>query len=190
MLRFNVGIFCFTLTVTAFTGCATKREPRPEGGAIITQRTSQVTEVLTVTTRPDAAPNFTWKDSTGKTVDFDSFKGKVTLINFWATWCGPCKRELPDLVALSSELASQNVKIIGVSTDRGANVVDEVSAFVKEHGLTYQNVIANADLEEAFGNIRAIPISFLIDAHGKISQTIVGLRSKEFYAQAILALAK
>ncbi|MBI1806865.1 MAG: TlpA family protein disulfide reductase [Ignavibacteria bacterium] len=182
-------IFLLAALFMLSSGCMKKAEEDQPRQEKVSPLHSNVAEVLDVTKRPDVVPNFTWKDSAGKIIDFDSFKGKVTLINFWATWCGPCKRELPDLVALSTELAPRNIKILGVSTDRGTNAVEDVRTFVKEHGLTYQNVIANADLEEAFGNIRAIPTSFLIDAQGKITQTIVGLRSKEFYAQAMLALA-
>ncbi|MBI4548410.1 MAG: TlpA family protein disulfide reductase [Ignavibacteriae bacterium] len=144
-----------------------------------------VAEVITVTTRPNTVPNFTWKDPSGKIVDFDSFRGKITLINFWATWCGPCKRELPDLVALSNALAPRGVKFIGISVDRGANVVETVRSYIGQYKIPYQNVIANGELEEAFGNIRAIPTSFIIDANGRIVQTIVGMRTKEFFAQAI-----
>jgi len=155
-----------------------------------TERNSNIAEVLTVTRRNDQVPNFTWKDNTGRTVDFDGFRGKVTLINFWATWCGPCKKELPDLVALSQELAGANIKILGVATDRTPNATELVGDFVKEHGIPYLNLVSNDDLEDAFGNPRAIPTSFLIDANGKIAQTIVGMRSKEFYRQAMTALAQ
>ena len=156
----------------------------PTGGS------ANVAEVLAVTRRPDKVPNFSWKDSTGKTVDFDSFHGKVTLINFWATWCGPCKKELPDLIALSQELAGMNIKILGVATDRTPNAVDLVGTFVKEHSIPYLNVVSNDDLEDAFGNPRAIPTSFLVDTNGKIAQTIVGMRSKDFYRQAMTALVQ
>jgi thiol-disulfide isomerase/thioredoxin len=150
----------------------------------------KVTELFNIEKRPPKVPNFSWKDSTGATTTFDRFRGSVTLINFWATWCGPCKKELPDLVALSNELAGKNVKILGVSVDRAPNVVDLVSTFVSEHGISYQNVISNDDMEDAFGNPRAIPTSYLVDAEGNIAQTIVGMRTKEFYKQAIISLLK
>lgn len=149
-----------------------------------------VAELISVTPRAPKAANFSWKDSTGATVSFDQFKGKVTLINFWATWCGPCKKELPDLISLSNELAPQGVKFIGVSVDRAPNVVDLVRTFCSEHGVTYQVLLSNDDMEAAFGNPRAIPTTVLVDADGNIAQTIVGLRTKDFYAQAIAALIK
>src|SRR5258708_6466759 len=82
-----------------------------------------VSELGTVSARPGKTPNFSWTDSTGAQISFDAYKGKLTLVNFWATWCGPCKRELPDLEAMSKELAPRGLRIIGVSTDRGSNVI-------------------------------------------------------------------
>jgi thiol-disulfide isomerase/thioredoxin len=168
-------------------GCA-RKEPPVEGST--SSGKAIVADVMNVVKRSDRAPNFSWKDSTGKVIDFDSYRGKVTVVNFWATWCGPCKKELPDLVALSRELADHNVRFIGVSTDRGPNIIEDVRTFVIEHGIPYPNIVSNDDLEEAFGNPRAIPTSYLIDADGKIAQTFVGLRSKDFFAQAITPLLK
>jgi thiol-disulfide isomerase/thioredoxin len=177
----------FLIAAVAFASCAKKVDSPPRDQAM--SRTL-VSELTSVTARPERAPNFAWKDQSGATVDFDSYRGKVTLVNFWATWCVPCKRELPDLVALSKELADKNVRILGVSTDRGSSVVEEVSAFVREHGIPYQNIISNEEIEEAFGNVRMIPTSFLVNGEGKIVQTFVGARSKEFFAQAITAALK
>ncbi|MBI1803218.1 MAG: TlpA family protein disulfide reductase [Ignavibacteriae bacterium] len=176
-------------------GCGQKDDSKTEEQLRQTQVQStdtsgNVAEVFGVIKRPNTVPNFSWKDNGGKTVDFDNFHGKVTLVNFWATWCGPCKRELPDLIALSQELAALNIKILGVATDRAPNAVDLVRTFVKEHGIPYQNIVSNDDLEDAFGNPRAIPTSFLVNANGKITQTIIGIRSKEFYRQAMTALAQ
>jgi thiol-disulfide isomerase/thioredoxin len=149
-----------------------------------------VADLVSVEKRSDKAPNFSWKDSTGKLTDFEAFHGKVTFINFWATWCGPCKKELPDLVTLSREMADRNVRFIGISTDRGANIIEDVRSFVREQGIPYQIVISNDDLEDAFGNPRAIPTSFLVDADGKIVRTIVGMQSKQALSEAITAVLK
>lgn len=181
-----------TISLLAFllvTGCSKKKEDKSENNPTPV-KVSNVSEIMNVSKRSGMAPNFSWKDQSGETIDFDSFRGKVTLINFWATWCGPCKRELPDLIALSKEMADKNVKVLGISTDRGSNVVDEVRSFVAEYGISFQIVISNADIEEAYGNVRVIPTTFLIDANGKIAQTIVGVRSKEQFVEAINALLK
>ena len=181
--------FLFAALLTGLiTGCGRKdsrsaaAQPSSSGGT--------VADVITVVTRPDLAPNFSWKDSTGTVIDFEKYKGKVTFINFWATWCGPCKRELPDLVALSRELADRDVKFIGISTDRGPNIIDDVRSFVSENGIPYPIVISNEDLEDAFGNPRAIPTSYIVGSDGKIAQTLIGLQSKQALTQAITSLLK
>src|SRR5436309_11181368 len=99
------------LVATIFLpGCAKRQESdSPKESA----HPSSVAEVLSVNPRPEKAPNFSWKSRDGQTTDFDSFRGKVTLVNFWATWCVPCKRELPDLVALSKEMPKE-VQILGI----------------------------------------------------------------------------
>jgi len=149
---------------------------------------SNVAEIVSVLKRPDKAPNFTWKDKNGRQVDFDAYRGKVTLINFWATWCGPCKKELPDLIAISKEMSNRGVKIIGISTDRGTNVREDVASYISEKGIPYQIVISNEEIEEAFGNVRLIPTTFVIDPDGKIAQTIVGARPKEAFVDIINSL--
>ena len=180
----------FLLTVfLACSGC-TKKEKTESTAQPSTPNVSNVAEVKTVEKRTDRASNFSWVDANGKTVDFDSYRGTVTIVNFWTTWCGPCKKELPDLIALSKELANRNVKFIGVSLDLGPNVINDVRTFVQEAGIPYQIVIANAELEDAYGNPRAIPTSFLIDKDGKIVQTFIGGRSKEVFEQNINILLK
>lgn len=169
------------------SGCA-KKEKTGEQETSASPSAQNVAEVTKVEKRGDQAPNFSWTDASGKQVDLESFRGKVTLVNFWATWCGPCRHELPDLIALSNDFADRGVRIIGVSTDRGNNVLNDVKSFVQQHGIPYQIVISNSDLEEAFGSIRAVPTSFIIDRQGKIVQTIVGSRTKEMFAQAITPL--
>jgi len=186
-----ISIIAIILITGLIPGCSKNETKTSQQAANETVKSGKVPELFNIEKRPSPkASNFSWKDSSGATTSFDQFRGKVTLINFWATWCGPCKRELPDLVALSNELASQSVKFIGVSVDQGPNVPDMVSSFVSEHGITYQNVIANEDMVDAFGNPRAIPTSYLVDADGNIAQTIVGMRTKEFYKQAIASLLK
>ena len=177
------------ISLLIIAGC-TKQQQSETSKQSDQKNSSIVFAVNSVSTRPDLVPNFSWKDSSGKTIDFDSFRGKVTLINFWATWCGPCKHELPDLVQISKDFADKNVKLLGISTDRGADAASAVASFVQEHGIPYQNLISNEQLEEAFGNIPAIPTSFLIDSNGKIVQTYVGGRTKEFFSDAITALLK
>jgi len=180
----TIRLWFSLLLVFAIIGCS-KKEKTASDESNTESVKAYVPEVFNVSTRTDMVPNFSWKDRAGAQTDFDSFRGKVTLVNFWATWCGPCKRELPDLIALSKELADRNVVIIGIATDR---VTSDVAPFVAEQGITYTIILSNEDLEEAFGNIRVVPTTFLINSEGKIVDTIVGSRTKEQFKKAILAL--
>ncbi len=177
-----ISIILFSLLLH---GCAKKESSDTSEGKDTASIAENVAEVATVESRADMAPNFTWKDASGKSISFDSFRGTVTVVNFWATWCVPCKKEIPDLIELSNELAGKNVKIIGIATDRGLNVTAEISAFVEEHNMPYQIVVSNEDLETAFNNVRMMPTTFLIDANGKIAQTLIGIRTKQALLESI-----
>jgi thiol-disulfide isomerase/thioredoxin len=166
-------------------GCAKKESGDSSATKGTASIAENVAEVITVESRADMAPNFTWKDASGKSISFDSFRGTVTVVNFWATWCVPCKKEIPDLIELSKELADKNVKVIGIATDRGLNVTAEISAFVKEHNMPYQIVVSTEDLETAFNNVRMMPTTFLVDDNGTIAQTLVGIRTKQALLEAI-----
>jgi len=133
--------------------------------------------------------SFSWVDEGGKKISFSDFsKDNVVLINFWATWCGPCKRELPDLIALSNEYRDKNIKIIGISVDRDGDVVRLVHDFASQANLTYPIVIDNGELESAFGGIRGIPTSFFVNKKGEIVRKMIGMQSKETFQQALAAI--
>ena len=167
------------------SGCAKKSGSESGKAAPAADAATNVSEVTSVERRGDKAPNFGWRDASGKSIDFAATSGKVNLVNFWATWCGPCKHELPDLIALSKEYESRGVKIIGVSADVGTDVLGDVGSFVKDAGIPYQVVIANDELKEAFGNVNMLPTSFIIDKEGNILKTVIGAQSKASFAALI-----
>lgn len=178
MVIFKKFVILLFLTVIII-GCGKKEKIESD------KNIENVFPLLSVQTREGIVPDFSWNGPDGKTNNFDSFRKEVTLVNFWATWCAPCKKELPDLIAINEEFASQGVKIIGISTDRGANVISEVNDFVKENKITYPNILDNGELASAFGNIRGIPTTFLINKEGKIVDRFVGIRTKEFFVEQI-----
>jgi thiol-disulfide isomerase/thioredoxin len=179
-------IVLILLTALLTGGCSKKEtDAGTPGGGVAFK--GNVSEAASVQARPGLVPAFSWRDSTGKAMSIDAFKGHVTLVNFWATWCAPCKKELPDLVALSGELAAKNVTIVGVATDRGMSIMDDVTTFVRDRGIPYQIVLSTDDLESAFGNVRLLPTSFVVNANGTIVKELVGIQTKDSFMQAITA---
>ncbi len=161
----------------------TKEETSTETAAQYKENVS----ILLTTEKSNAeqsVPNFFWFDQNGKKISFAEFsKGKPVLVNFWATWCGPCVHEIPDLVALNKEYTAKGALVIGISADRDDDALDLVSGFTKEKNVTYPIVIDNGDLEEAFGGLRGYPTTFYIDKTGKIVKKMIGAQSKETFAK-------
>ena len=178
----------FILMFLFLSGCTKKNSSQiPER---VSPNNNNVAEVISVEKHGDKAANFTWQDESGRMMSLDSLRGNVVVLNFWATWCGPCKNELPELVELSKTFANRNVRFIGVSMDRGPNIIEDVRSFVREQGIPYQNVLATDELTEAYDNVHLLPTSFLISPEGKIAQTFVGIRSKEVFSSSIASLLK
>lgn len=135
------------------------------------------------------APDFTLEDLSGKKVSLDSYKGKAVLINFWATWCGPCKLETPWLVQLRDQYASRGFEVIGISTegeDLPANDKEgwarqktDIAKFVKEEKMDYPVLINGDSLAKPYGGLDAMPTSFYVDRSGNIVAAQMGITSKE-----------
>jgi thiol-disulfide isomerase/thioredoxin len=146
-----------------------------------------------LTGRP--APDFTLPDLNGNEVSLSSFKGKPLLINFWATWCGPCKIETPWLVELQNEFAPQGFQIIGISTegddlkpddkDGWAHDKAAIAKFVKEQHMQYPVLINGDSLVGRYGDLDAMPTSVYVDRNGKIVAVQLGISSKEDMAAHI-----
>lgn len=121
---------------------------------------------------PETLEPLTMTTIDGRTITPDDLRGKVTLVNFWATWCPPCRAEIPDLVALQEKYPGE-LQIIGVSEDEGA--LDAVKAFIAEHGINYPVVMATPEIEAAFAGVTALPTSFVLDGDLRIVQKHLGL---------------
>jgi cytochrome c biogenesis protein CcmG/thiol:disulfide interchange protein DsbE len=146
--------------------------------------------VLAATTahgqKESKAPNFVLTTAAGDTVELARLKGKVVLVNFWATWCGPCRKEIPGFLEVYKKYKSKGLEIVGVSLDeKGFEVV---TPFVKKNEITYPNVIGHAKLAEAYGGMRFIPTSFLVDKQGNIVKKHMGLLQKQDLEKLISGL--
>ena len=110
-------------------------------------------------------------------ISLSAFKNQVVLLDFWATWCPPCRSELPALSALYEELKDDGFVLIGMTVDQGN--AEKVAALVKPFNLTYPLGLAGGDVQKAYGGIRAVPTKILIDKEGAVRQRYVGVVSEE-----------
>jgi thiol-disulfide isomerase/thioredoxin len=134
------------------------------------------------------APNFSLKDLNGNTFQLSDLRGKAVVLNFWATWCPPCKMEVPWFVEFQKEYGSQGLQIVGVAMDQGDR--DEVEEFARSMGINYEVVLGTAEVEDLYGGIEALPTTFYIGRDGKVFDYAPGLISHhevERKIQAVLA---
>jgi len=135
---------------------------------------------------PVAVPAFTLTDLDGRQLSSSDWKGKVVLVNFWATWCPPCRAEIPDLIALQKKYPDKLV-VVGISEDDGP--VGEVKKFVAEHKMTYPVAMETPALTKIFRGIVALPTTFVIDPDGKLQQKHVGQLNAELTEAEARAIA-
>ena len=138
------------------------------------------------TTAKDAPLHFTLKDTEGRDVKLASFKGKVILLNFWATWCGPCKAEIPALVELQKQYPKDLV-VLGFSVD---DTVDKIKPYALQYKVNYPMLVGlgRDDVQDAFGPLWGVPASFVIGRNGKICKKHMGIASKAQFEREIKAL--
>lgn len=170
LLRICSLLGCIAI-ITAFTGCEGKKESNPGQEKNETSSTQQLKE------SPQEgflAPSFSLKDLSGREVSLDDFRGKVVLLNIWATWCGPCRREIPSLERLYQLQKDKGFEIVAVSVDRGAS--SKVASFVANYQMSFPVLV---DPQGEVGRrywARAIPSSFLLDKKGVIRWKVAGAR--------------
>lgn len=120
---------------------------------------------------PDLAPDFTRTSVNGTAVHLADYRGRVVLLNFWATWCGPCLKEIPTFVAWQESFGATKLQVIGVSMDDEAA---PVRRFLKKTPLDYPVVMGDVALATEFGGVLGLPTSYLIDTEGRIVSRYVG----------------
>ena len=157
----------FTLLALGFlvaSGC--KQAERGENSASNNSQAVRDSEKL---------PDFTLTTLTGETVNLRQLEGKkIVIVNFWATWCGPCRHEIPDFNSVYSRYRDRGVEILGISVDPSPEV--EVPPFIKKIPINYPVLLGSPDLTYRYG-IRGLPTTFIIDRHGRITNRIVGMTS-------------
>src|SRR5580698_1348853 len=142
------------------------------------------TPVIRFVRNPDPAPDFKLTSLDGKPLTLAALEGKVVLLNFWATWCGPCRAEIPDLVALQDRYKDR-LQIIGLNVD---DEEADIKQYVEETGINYPVAMTPNDVRIQFGGIPALTTSFVLDTAGRVVQKHVGLWNPAVYETEIRAL--
>ena len=161
------------LALVLLAGCGGKVEEAEDGGA-----------------GAMGAPDFTVVklNGDGESVSLADYKGKLLILDFWATWCGPCKREIPHFNDLYSRYHEKGLEILGVSLDQGGP--DAVDRFMKSTPIQYASAMATPEMQAAYGPIKAIPTTFIIDKKGRVQRRFVGYQDISVFEEVIQELLK
>ena len=170
-------------------------EDRPEQGdtrVIGTVRTvggEPIASGVDVSLVPTMAPDFSWRGHDGGEGSLSDYRGSVVLLNFWGTWCPPCRRELPDIVRLRQEFSERGFEVLGLSLNErpqnGMSIPEHLAAFADANGIAYPLLIANPDVVSAYGSPPSVPTTFIIDRSGKIASVLVGARTEAEFRSVI-----
>jgi thiol-disulfide isomerase/thioredoxin len=179
-------LLVFVIGVAAITWAASRFSRQVSGRTESDAGTNGERVTLKFFRNPAAAPIVEMRDLDGRAVSLASLRGKVVLVNFWATWCGPCRAEIPDLVALQEKYRDQ-LQVIGVSQDEVP--VDLVRRFAADHRMNYPVVMSTPEIERLFPGVNALPTSFIVDRESRIVQKHVGMLTASLTEQETRALA-
>lgn len=122
----------------------------------------------------------------GGTLSSAEMKGKILVIDFWATWCPPCRAEIPHFVDLQEAYRDQGIVFVGISLDQGSGAEDKVSKFMQAQGINYPVVMGDVEVQEAFGGIPSIPTTFVVDREGNLVNRKVGYKPASYF-EAVFA---
>jgi cytochrome c biogenesis protein CcmG/thiol:disulfide interchange protein DsbE len=130
-----------------------------------------------------AAPAFTLPSLDGRSVSLADFKGKVVIVNFWATWCPPCRAEIPDFVRFQSKYRDRGLAIVGLAMDAGG--ARDVRPFAEEMNINYTMLLGNDDIAQAYGGIVGIPTTFVVDRSGTIVKKFIGYTAPKVWEETL-----
>jgi cytochrome c biogenesis protein CcmG/thiol:disulfide interchange protein DsbE len=134
--------------------------------------------LLSGKTKAEMPPDWSLKDLDGKTIQLSDYKGKIVILNFWATWCPPCIAEIPDFIGLEKKYQGKDVVIIGLSVDEDPPAM--VAKFVKKAGMNYPVVIATSEVTEKYGAENGIPLTLIISPDGTVTAKHLGIVTTDY----------
>jgi cytochrome c biogenesis protein CcmG/thiol:disulfide interchange protein DsbE len=171
-------------TLLTLVSCSGEKQPDADASssAELTAAGSQQPANL-----PDA-PDFTLETSDGSDFTLLEHEGSVILLNIWATWCPPCKEEIPYFIEIQEEMREEGVLFVGVATD--AEGWDVVRPFAEEFGINYPIVVDDGSVVQKYGPIQGIPMSFIINRQGKVEYAVPGMVTKEMLQPVLAEIAE
>ncbi len=189
MLKRNIAILAFFSAAALALLCVNRfivQQVSAAPPAAVSAPTDDANQsVIHFVKNPEPAPVLQATDLQGNPVNKNNWPGKVVLINFWATWCPPCREEIPELLELKKEYKDR-LEIVGISEDD--DPPESVLKVARQKGMTYPIVMATPQLIASYGGVPALPTSFLIDTQGRVVQKHSGLYPIEFYEREIRSL--
>jgi len=180
------------LVLTFIAAGCKKKEPEPQQQA---EQAEVETEEKTIQPPGDktppgpgakTAPSFTLQDLKGNHISLSDFQGKVVVLDFWATWCPPCVKEIPHFIELYEQYKDRGFAMVGISLDRQG--VSVVKSFTQKYRVNYPILMTDGRVDKAYGGITGIPTTFVIDSAGNIRQKYIGYREKAVFEADIKKL--
>ncbi len=127
------------------------------------------------------APDFALPSISGDTVRLSDFSGKVVILDFWATWCNPCRQEIPGFIRIYNDYKDKGVVVIGVALDKP----EKVRKFAEDYGMNYPVLLGTREVAQKYGGIMGIPTTFILDKEHRIRKKVVGWRPENFFRQEL-----
>jgi len=184
--RFSINIFFIIPIALSIVACGTPKErtsadnaKAAAGQTANTQNSSQQEFKM--------APDFTLETMEGKNFTLSDHRGKVVVLNFWATWCGPCRKEIPDFMELHKEMKDNGVLFAGVSLDEQG--WEKVRPYANDMGINYPIMVDDGNVSRQYGPIRAIPTTLIINKKGQVEYVAPGMLTKEKLKPILTKLA-
>ncbi len=174
--------FALVALLAGTVACSPKKDDKPP--------TPKVVAAADISKLPKLgpAPAFKLQDMNGKAVTLAELKGKVVVLDFWATWCGPCRMEIPGYIEMTKKYGKDGLVIVGVSVDQGGP--DVVKPFAAKMGINYPLVMDDEKTSVAYGAVEAIPTTIIIDRDGQVRHRKVGAEEPSEYEPKVLAILR